>query len=156
MVCLCYIRFDLQRGSKDVTFWRSLWLLCHPNKKYCAVPYRRPRSLLKHAGVMQRNSCILPLTVSLYSWFCKRSCRLFLRHFPSPARSIIVTFSSLVTSLQTHQQWGTGMGTAKLAELYLAMTPIQLSCAQILILEDKMPMTSKEPDSGLKTCRKVH
>lgn len=48
------------------------------------------------------------------------------------------------------------MGTAKLAELYLAMTPIQLSCAQILIREDKMPMTSKEPDSGLKTCRKVH
>lgn len=46
------------------------------------------------------------------------------------------------------------MSIAKLAELYLAMTPIQLSHAQILILEDKMPMTSKEPGFRSKNMQK--
>lgn len=58
--------------------------------------------------------CTLPVAVSLYSWPRKRSCSIFLRRFPSPAGSITV-FSSLVISLWNHQKGGTGTGAVKQA-----------------------------------------
>lgn len=89
------VHFDLQHWSKDVTFWRILCLLCHPNRKHCLVPCRRPRSLLKDAGIKQRDACVLPLAVSPYSWLHKRACGIFLRLFPNPARSVISQFRNI-------------------------------------------------------------
>lgn len=93
--------------------------------------------------------------MSLYSWLSKKSCRIFLGHFPSPDRSIIAPFSSLLISPQTHQKWGTHIGAAKSAVLHLVMTPIQLCSAQILTLKDKMPL-QRNQDSHEKHAQKVH